>query len=331
MAETTITALKPVYLIHGKEELLLERALRRLRGMMLKAGGGAELDFDTFEGPSASGDDIVAAANTLPFLSERRMVIVRDVDRMPVDQHPPLVSYVENPAPFSILVLVASSLAKNTRLYKALDRVGAVSEYAAPKPSELPAWVVSLFKSMDRQLPRDAAELLVRAVGKDLRKLQSEADKIVAYAGERQALTREDVEAVVAETAAPSIFEFLDAMGSRDCATALKLLAGLMAAGESINGVHAMAVRHLRALMSASALRERGTPEKDLATQLRLAPWQVRNIARQAAGFSDEELVRALTSAAEVEAKMKTSQGDPRLVFERWLLATCGGRARRDG
>lgn len=329
MAETRIAALKPVYLIFGKEDLLLERALRRLRDMVLEAGGGQELDFDTFEGPSASGDDIVAAANTMPFLSERRMVIVRDVDRMPVDQHPPLVAYAENPAPFSVLVLVASSLAKNTRLYKTLERVGAVSEFAAPRNSELPGWVISLFKSMDRQLPRDAAEVLVRAVGKDLRRLQSEADKIVAYAGERKSLTREDVEAVVAETAAPSIFEFLDAMGSRDCETALKLLAGLMAAGESINGVHAMAVRHVRSLMSLTALRERGTPEKDLATELRMAPWQIRTIARQAAGFSDEELIAALKAAAEAEARMKTSQGDPRLVFERWLLATCGGRARR--
>lgn len=329
MAETRIAALKPVYLIFGKEDLLLERALRRLRDMVLEAGGGQELDFDTFEGPSASGDDIVAAANTMPFLSERRMVIVRDVDRMPVDQHPPLVAYAENPAPFSVLVLVASSLAKNTRLYKTLERVGAVSEFAAPRNAELPGWVISLFKSMDRQLPRDAAEVLVRAVGKDLRRLQSEADKIVAYAGERKSLTREDVEAVVAETAAPSIFEFLDAMGSRDCETALKLLAGLMAAGESINGVHAMAVRHVRSLMSLTALRERGTPEKDLATELRMAPWQIRTIARQAAGFSDEELIAALKAAAEAEARMKTSQGDPRLVFERWLLATCGGRARR--
>lgn len=329
MAETRISALKPVYLIHGKEELLLERALRRLRDMMLDAGGGQELDFDTFDGSSASGDDIVAAANTLPFLSERRMVIVRDVERMPTEQHPPLVAYAENPAPFSVLVLVASSLPKNTRLYRTLDRAGVVSEYAAPKPSELPGWVISLFNSMDRQLPRTAAEVLVRAVGKDLRRLQSEADKIVAYAGERRELTREDVEAVVAETAAPSIFEFLDAMGSRDCATALKLLAGLMAAGESINGVHAMVVRHIRSLMSASALRERGTPEKELASELRMAPWQIRNVARQAAGFSDEELIAALKAAAGVEARMKTSQGDPRLVFERWLIATCDDRARR--
>ena len=257
------------------------------------------------------------------------MVIVRDVDRMPVDQHPPLVSYAENPAPFSVLVLVASSLAKNTRLYKALDKAGAVSQYAAPKPSELPGWVMSLFKSMDRQLPRDAAEVLVRAVGKDLRRLQSEADKVVAYAGDRQSLTREDVEAVVAETVAPSIFEFLDAMGSRDCATALRLLAGLIAAGESLNGVHAMAVRHIRSLMSASALRDRGATEKLVASELHMAPWQTRNLVRQAAGFSDEELVAALAAAAEAEARMKTSQGDPRLVFERWLIATCGGRARR--
>lgn len=329
MAESRIAALKPVYLIYGKEELLLERALRRLRDMVLETGGGEDLDFDTFDGESASGGDIVAAANTLPFLSERRMVIVRGVDRMPVDEHPQLVAYAENPAPFSVLVLVAPALLKNTRLYKTLERIGAVSEYAAPTKSELPAWVVTLFKSRDRRLPRDGAEALIRAVGRDLRRLQSEADKIITYAGERTALTREDVEAVVAETAAPSIFELLDALGSRQCAAALQMLGGLLDGGEKLQGIHAMAVRHVRSLMSIRALRDRGMRESELARELRLAPWQLRNLTRQAERFTDDELRDALRDAAAAEAKMKTSRGEPRLVFERWLLATCGDRARR--
>lgn len=328
MAEPRILSLKPVYLIHGKEELLLERALHRLKVMALEAAGGQDLDSDTFAGESASAADVLAAANTLPFLSERRLVIVRDVDKMAPEDQALVAAYAEDPAPFTVLVLVASSLAKNTRLYRALDRLGAASEYAAPSKQALPEWVVSLFRSYGRSVPRDGAEALIRAVGRDLRRLQSEVEKVVAFAGERTKLTRADVEAVVEETAAPSVFEMLDAMGSRDCRTALRLLAAMLDAGEELPKVQALAVRHVRSLLSVVSMTERGMQEAAMASELRLAPWQVRNLVRQAKRFDERDLSVSLREAAKAEARMKTSQGDPRLVFERWLLATCGGRAR---
>lgn len=297
---------------------------------MVVAEGESDLDFDTFDGAKVRGDDVVNAANTLPFLSAKRLVVVRDVDQMSADDQAALTAYVQDPSPTACLVLVAASLAKNTRLYKALAAVDAVSEYAAPKRSELPGWVVALFRSKGRTITRDAAEALVRAVGKDLRRLESEADKIIAYAGESTELTAADVDAVVVETAPPSIFEFLDALSARECAGALVVLDALLDAGEALPGIHAMTVRHVRSLIGAKSLRARGATMGDMMRELKMADWQVKNVVRQAERFRDDELVRALKDAAEAEMRMKTSQGDPRLVFERWVVGVCdqSGRAR---
>lgn len=329
MAVSKVDQLKPVYLIHGKEELLLERALRRLKDMVA-AEGEADLDFDTFDGSKVRGEDVVTAANTLPFLSARRLVVVRDVDQMSSEDQAVLTAYVADPSPTACLVLVAASLAKNTRLYKALDAADAISEYAAPKRSELPGWVVALFKTKGRSISREGAEALVRAVGKDLRKMESEADKVIAYAGEKTELGAEDVEAVVTETAPTSIFEFLDALGARQGAQALMLLDDLLDGGEPLQGIHAMTLRHIRGLIGAQALRARGAAMGEMMRELKMADWQIRNLARQADRFRADELVQALKDAAEVEMRMKTSQGDPRLVFERWVVGVCdpSGHAR---
>ncbi|MBE0475550.1 MAG: DNA polymerase III subunit delta [Coriobacteriia bacterium] len=314
--------LKPVYLIHGSEELLLERAVARLRERLARV---ADLDFnfDHFDGAQASADEIVAAANTLPFMSERRLVVVRDVDKMPAEEQQRLAEYVKDPAEHTCLVLVGVKLAKNSRLYKAVAALGGVSEYAAPKRSEYPAKVVGLFEEKGREVGIDAAETLVEAVGRDLRRLATEIDKIVAFAGETTTLTRQDVEAVLSTVAPASIFDFLEAMGMRDARRAMRLLSDLLAQGEALLGVHAMAVRHVRQLASVRALTDRGLSCGEVAGAMGLADWQVRKLAPQAARHDQAGSSGALRSAAAAEAEMKTNR-DARLAFERWVLEVCG-------
>lgn len=306
---------------------MLQRAVRRLRDMVAEEGD-PDFDFDSFSGQSAKADDVIAAANTLPFIAPKRLVVVRDADKMSAEELGLLAEYAKDPSPVATLVLVATSIARNTRIYKAIDALGGVSEYAAPKKSELPGWVVKLFSAKGTTISRDGAEALVRAVGKDLRRLDSEADKVIAYAGEKQKLGRSDVEAVVVQTAARSIFEFLDALGARDAALALGLLGDLIESGEALPGIQAMTLRHVRSLIGIVSLQERGVSSGEAARTLKLADWQYRNLARQAERFREEELVSALCRAAEVEAKMKTSQGEPRLVFERWVVSVCDRSGR---
>jgi len=316
--------LKPVYLIHGTEELLLEQAVERLRSRLAEAGA-LEFNFHVFDGDSATGDSIVCEANTLPFAAERRLVIVRNTDHMSREHLDALATYAADPAPFTVLVLVAEKMARNTKLYKAVDALGGVAEYKAPRKSEYPDAVRRLFADRGRTIDREGAELLVRAVGFDLRRISVEMDKVVAYAGDRVELTRADVEQVVSVTAATSVFDFTGSLGDRDCARALRLLNDLVEDGESVYGIHAMALRYVRDLLSARALLNRGEGSvAEIARALSRPDWQVKALPRQAQNFSAEDLVGFLRLAAETEAKMKTSR-DERLAFECWVVRVCGG------
>jgi DNA polymerase-3 subunit delta len=322
VAVRALDELKPVYLIFGDEELLLDRAVRRLRDRIAEV---ADLDFnyEAFEGESADASAVVAAANTLPFASERRLVVVRGVDRMNAAGHALLAAYAKDPAPTACLVLVAKKLRRDSKLYKAVDALKGVAEYRAPRKSEYPGWVVDLFAAKGRTLSVDGAAALVHAVGRDLRHLETEADKIIAYAGPRSELTRADVVSVVAETAPVSIFDFLNAVGARECAPALELLDDLIADGQDLAGVHAMTVRQLRTLISTHAIVERGGSRGEVQREVGMAEWQARTAIEQARRFSSDELSHALRGAAALEAQMKSGQGDPRVRFEIWLTQLC--------
>jgi len=320
-----LSDLKPVYLIFGPEELLLQHALERLRKRLAQV---ADLDFnlDTFDGEKTDGSQIVAAANTLPFMSERRLVIVRDADKMATDELNVIAEYAANPNPETVLVLVAEKMAKNLKIYKAVDALGGVAEYKAPSKREYPHKVVEMFAARGKRVGADAAEVLVRAVGFDLRKLDTEVEKIAAFCGDETTLSRREIEEVMSTTAPASIFDFLDALGARDCRAALKTLSELLGDGESIYGIEAMALRHIRNLISVRSLMDRGeaTRPEAVAPVIKAAPWQAKNLMRQAQRFAEEELVAALRRLAPADAEMKTSR-DPRLAFERWCVFVCEG------
>ena len=318
----SLADLKPVYLIYGTEDLRLAAALVRLKQ---RVGRVADLsfNFESFEGESANVDDVIAAANTFPFASERRLVVVNNVDRMPKTAWDELATYAANPAMTSVLVLTATKFARNLKLYKAVDRLGGTAEYAAPKKSEYPGEVRALFADRGKKISIEAAGMLVSAVGTDLRRLRAEVDKAVAFVGAKVEITPDDISQVASTTAQSSVFELLEAFSSRDLRRSLSVLDRLLADGESVHGVYAMALRQVRSLITARTLIERGGgSSREIAQALGRQEWQVRSLAQQARKYSMAELVDALRDAAETEAKMKTSR-DPRLVFERWIVKLC--------
>jgi DNA polymerase-3 subunit delta len=330
VATGSLNDLKPVYLIYGSEELLLERAERRLHDR-LAAVADLDFNYETFDGATAAADDVVNAANTMPFLSERRLVIVRSVEKLDPAALERLAAYAKDPAPYTCLVLVATKIARNSKLYRAVAATGVAYEYAAPKRNEYAGEVVRLLRERGKTIAMPAAQMLVDIVGRDLRRLDVEASKLATYVADAERVVTEDVKTVAAASAEASVFELTDAVGERDVTRALRVLQRLLDAGETPLGVEAMLARHVRALIGARALADRGVHPDAMAPEIGMAPWQARNAAKQASRYEPKELASALGGLAAAEEEMKTSPTDAGLVIERWIVKTAGAAGSRRG
>lgn len=319
----TTDDLKPVYLIVSEQRFMVDEAVERL---VKRVSEHADLDFnsETFDAENAEGDAIVIACNTLPFGSEKRLVMVRNIEKASKGVLDALTEYAADPAPTTVLALSGAKLAKNTRLYKAVDALGGVVDRGSPKVAELPGRVQRMFADRGRSVSFQAAELMVTTIGRDLARIAPEVDKVIAYVGERMEISVEDIESVVVQTAPTSIFDFVEALGDRDCRRALALSGSLLDDGESVYALQAMSLRCVRDLMAARSLSDRGSGSAaDLARALGRPEWMVRKLVKQVRGFSGDELVAIHRAAVEAEEKMKTSQ-DSRLAFERWIVRMCG-------
>ena len=318
---STQTELLPVYLAVGEDQLKREAVVARIQ-KRIAAMGDIDFNAETFDGGDAPGDEIIAACSTLPFASDKRLVIVKNVEKLKKASQDDLVAYLGDPTPTTVLVLLAAKLAKNTRLYKAIAAFGKTSIIACDEKTarELPTQVRDMAVSKGVTLTSDAATALLGAVGSSTIRLNTELDKIIAYIGsEQKQITIEDVNHVVATTAEIKPWALQDSFSKRDVFLTATLIDRLYATGQSPHGLLALVLSRLRELISVVALLERGYTQATIASQMRWPDWKARNAVGWARSWSAKELREALSSAADVEQKMKSGY-DADMTFQIWLL-----------
>lgn len=322
MAEKANIQLLPVYLVNGEDHLKRDVALGRLKARLEKMG---DLSFnsDRFEGPSADGEAITTACETMPFASEKRLVLVNDADKLPKAAQKLVADYAKAPCDTTVLVLVADKLAKNTALYKAVAAVGkqSVIDCTPPQKRDLPNQVRAMAPSHGITVTPKAAQLLVEFVGEDTVHLDEELKKLALAHPGKDAVNDADVRALVARVNEAKPWQFVDAFAARDVRECMRLLSLMPSA--SPHALLRQCVTRVRELMCARSMAHEANPQRALASELGLQDWRVKNHVGWARRFTDRELQDALQSSLDCERKMKGGS-DPEAAFLDWVLLVAG-------
>ena len=309
------------YLVVGSDELKRETAVRRLRSRV--PADLADFNLDEFDAKSVEDPEVlVSSLQTLPFGADFRLVIVHGAEALAKPVSEALVSYLVDPNPQSVLCLEAEKLAKNTRLYKAVAKVGpkSVVDCSPLKRWELPPYVVRLASRRGLAMGTDAAEELVNRCGESTVMLDNQIATLAELVGQTGQITLADVEANVAQTAEVSPWAFADAVCERDAAKAMALLRLMKA--PSLVFLHSVLVGRLRELVCAQSLARRGASSQ-LAKELGRAPWQVKHHVAWVCRFALGEPSALLAEAARCERALKGTP-DSDTAFVRLVLAICG-------
>lgn len=318
--------LLPAYLIVGADELKRNAAVRRLRSHV--PADMADFNLDELDGASLEEPgQLIFSAQTMPFCADFRLVIVNGAGELAKPVSEAVVSYLADPNPQCVLCLVAEKLAKNTRLYKAVAKVGphSVIDCAPLKRWELPPYVVKLAQKRGLSMDNAAAQELVERVGESTVALDNQIATLAQLVGDAGRITLADVEANVAQIAEVSPWAFADAVCERNAPRAMEML-NLMKA-PSLVFLHSVLVGRLRELICAKSLDARGAAS-GLARELGRQSWQVKNHVRWSRAFGEEELVELLGQAAVCERALKGSQ-DSEAAFARFVLAMASPNAAR--
>jgi len=315
----------PIYVITGKDRYLRQQARESLAQRLVGKDQG--LSVSNYNGNSVELAVVLDELRTLPFLSERRVVIVDDADKFVSDNREVLEKYAGNPSTTGVLVLICDSWRSNTRLAKLL--VAGAGEVIVAEPmkgAKAISWLVQHARENGKMFGPGAAESLVRVVGNDTGRLSGELEKLTLYVGNRKTIDTDDIEALCGVTAEQSIFLINDQVAEGKTAEALITLNRLIQADRtaefSMVGVLAFS---LRRLLKARTLADAGYGQHDILSACGVYPPFVDRFLNQVQRFTTRKLKTLVGRLAELDYANKTGLGPAKLNLETFIVyATTG-------
>jgi DNA polymerase-3 subunit delta len=199
------------YLYAGQETFLLEEELSRLKDSL---GDGASMNLATYNAEEGLNiNEILDLCNTLPFLSERRIIVIRNAGRIPEKDLAAILAYLKNPSETTTLILTLEGEKPSDKLLKQLPENTGVARFEPLKnKTELVRWITDRATTRGKKIDRDAATLLADMTGANMWFLATEIEKLCLYIASRSSITISDVQDLVLRTHEPSIFSFLDSL-----------------------------------------------------------------------------------------------------------------------
>ena len=345
-----------VYLFDGAEEAQKQEALARLQAQLID-DASSSFDLETHEGKELTSDTLFASATSLPFMSKKRMIIVRRANMIAAPEQERIAVRLPRVPDTTVVVFVGAARSGkrgkgkarsvSSKLEKAINEVGAIITFAALRSEEAVHEIGRKMSEQGKKVEGAVLRRLVERVGGDLTILESEAQKVIDYVGERDFVTVQDVDFVTGQKPEERIWKLVDAVGSRNPAAALRLLKETLESAGGSDGeasrVLSLILRQLRLIWQAKtvelhkerlpqvgeAVLEALPLDNNVAAICQRQPFQARRLQEQARNFSLDELDRCFEYAAAADLAMKGVEGDvedPAVALELLVINLCRRR-----
>ncbi|GAA3654307.1 DNA polymerase III subunit delta [Nocardioides ginsengisoli] len=306
-----------VTLVTGKEEYLGARTVDEVKAAV--RAHDAEAEF----ADSSAADLTLATLGEMAapsLFSAVRCVVVRGLENLPDESVEGLLGYAAAPVEDVALVLVHGGGQKGSGVLTKLRKLKAVTEHKSEelKPSDFPGFVANEVRRHGATIDREAADVLIEAIGRDLRSLAGAASQLTNdFPGER--IGEAQVRRYFGGRAEAKSFAVADAAFAGRDRVALEELRWALDAGTAavlITSAFAGSARGLARLVSAP----RGMRDADLAREVGVPPWKLRSLRDQARGWTEAGLARAIRAVAQADADIKGAASDASYALERLVL-----------
>jgi len=331
------------FILHGDNEFEISE---RVADFKQKIGDESmrDLNITLLDGRKTTLSEMQHAADAIPFLADKRLVIVdglltrlasrkaKDGGDTPIgaakDFLNSLIDYVPRLPETTRLVFVEfQPLNPKHQLIKLAEgqKGKTVIECRQPPAGELPRWIIDRAKKRGGSIEPGAAQRLATLIGSDLRRLDTELNKLITYVNAQRTITVKDVDLLVSDASTSSVFDLVDALGKRDGQRAAHELHHLLDQGENPLGLLAMIVRQYRLLILVKELQARNLSPDVMAKELGQHPFAIKKINEQARNYRDIAQLEAIyRRLLEIETEIKTGQTGDVLALDLLVAGVAG-------
>jgi DNA polymerase III subunit delta len=299
------------YLFAGEEQFIADEAVTLLCDALIP-DDERSFNLDIIFGNDVQAHEVTAIASSYPMMGERRLVIVRDADR--IGKLDALTSYIKDPLESTVLVLICESPDFRRNPFRAFSD-DSVLECRPLYDNQIPQWIGNRIKRAGKTIAPEAATLLAGYTGTSLRQVSNELEKLDIYTANRPVITADDVTAVVGVTKAFNIFELQKAVGHMDVSAAVHILDRMIDRGESPVFIITMLTRFFRHLATVADLRTRNATNAAIAQEIRVHPYFLDEYFSHLHHHTPDRFADRFRALLQADTDLKTTGKNPRLVL----------------
>jgi len=309
--------LNHIYLIYGEESFLRKQYKERLKKALSPEDDS--MNYSYYEGKDISAGEIIDLAETMPFLAERRTIIIENSPFFKSEGEK-IAEYLNNVPDTTYFVFVEETVDKRSKMYKSLAKNGCVVEAQGLSEDKIITWVLQLLKKDNKKITQNTMHYLLDKIGTNMENIRQEVEKLVCYCYDKEVITNEDVDAVCTTQINNQIFEMLDAMANKRQKVALQLYYNLLALKEPPMRILFLIGRQFNLLMQTRMLKQKGYGDRVIAEKIGVPPFAATKYVNQASKFKLEDLKRAVEECVEADEAVKNGNRNDRLSVELLII-----------
>ncbi len=296
---------KSVYLFYGEDKYSGSQKLKFWQEEFIKKYGDNSLEI--LEANNLNIQEFSTNLETLPFLSEKKMVVIKDFLKRGKDEESKIMaSTIEKTPDFCILILYENEMPDKTNpVYKKIVKIGKPEEFKAPDVNEISSWIFERAKKENIKMSFSLANYLSQYAGSDLWTISNELEKLKNLASEKE-ITMKMIEEICTPSLSASIFKLTDSIAAKKVKDSLKTFEILRESGEDLIKVFFMIVRHFRILIQVNEMLNKGENGFSITKKLKQHPFVIQKTSAQSKNFNSTKLEEIYKKLLEIDRKVKT-------------------------
>lgn len=309
--------LKQIYLLYGEEAYLKKQYRDKLHQAIVPLED--TMNYAYYEGKGINVREVIDLAETLPFFSEHRLIILENSGFFKTAS-PELADYLKELPETTAMIFVESEIDKRGKLYKAVKEKGRIVELGRQDEGTLLRWIAGNVRREGKQITEQTIRSFLTKVGTDMENIQKELEKLFCYTLDKQEILAEDVEEICTTQITNQVFDMVEAVAKKQQRKALDYYYDLLALKEPPMRILFLLTRQFRLLWEVKDMDRQGYPRKEIAAKAGLHPFVVGKYQEQARAFSEPALRKILEDSVDMEECIKTGRLSDTLGVELFIM-----------
>lgn len=328
-----VNKIENFYILCGFNEKLIKENIKKIANKIVSKDF-FDLNYIEYDGNIVQYDEIFNACETMPFMSEKKVVVVyrtdflsdkaKNVNKNGNDIVKNLKDYASELPKHCVLIMYYiydNDREKVSSKVRSLDKKACVVEFTKLKGMMLQKKVKEMFDERGKNINKAELSLFCNEVENNMDIIKNEINKLCDYVGERE-IERQDIIDLAVKKNDNDIFNLVDCLSQKKTEVAIDILDELMFRGEKATVILSMIERQFNLMLNLKLGMEKGKGKEELAREFKLHPYICEKMMGQCRSYTVKQLVKSESICVETEKELKSQGSDDKIKMELLLIKT---------